>query len=409
MTCKTRMSLLAALALAPALALAADWAQFRGDGSAVSPETGLPVKWSKTEGIKYKVELPGRGLSNPVIAGGRVYVTACSGFRERRLHVLCFDEATGKKEWERQFTATGNTACHPTTNMAAPTPCTDGRAVYALFATGDLACVEKDGTLRWYRSLVGDYPKISNQVGMASSPVLADGVLVVPMENVGDSFLAGLDVKTGKNLWKVKRERTLNWVSPIILKTGGKTAVVFPGEGGVTALDAKTGQARWTHKGGGVSSMASATADGGLVFLPAGGGGIRAVRVPKKDGETADVVWEVEKGINGGYPTPVARGGRLYCLTAEAVGCYSADKGERIWRQRVDGPFSASPVIADGRLYVVNEKGRTCVVSLDDKHEVLAKNDLDDKFQATPAVANGCLFLRSDKYLYCIDGKSKGP
>ena len=101
-------------------ARAADWTQFRGPGgSSVSMETNLPVKWSKTEGLRYKVELPGRGLSNPVIADGRIFVTACSGYRENRLHVLCFDEATGKKLWERRFTSTGITSCHQTTCMAA--------------------------------------------------------------------------------------------------------------------------------------------------------------------------------------------------------------------------------------------------------------------------------------------------
>jgi outer membrane protein assembly factor BamB len=401
----TKPLLLAGLALLPALA-AADWPQFRGDGSAVSAETGLPVKWSKDTGIKYKVALPGRGLSNPVIAGGRVYVTACSGYRERRLHVLCLDEATGKKAWERQLVATGNTARNDVTNMAAPTPCTDGKAVYALFATGDLACFEKDGSLRWYRSLVGDYPKLTNQVGMASSPVLADGVLIVPMENVGDSFLAGLDPKTGKNLWKVKRPRALNWVTPAVFKANGRTSVLFTGGDGAAAIDPKTGKERWSYKAI-LSNIPSPATSEGVLFLPNNGGDVRAVRPPSKDGGKPEVLWEEMKPINGGYPTPVAHGKRLYCLTNDTVAAYSADKGERLWRLRVDGPFFASPVIGDGRLYVVNAKGRTSVVSLGDTPKVVARNDLDDAIQATPAIANGCLYLRSDKYLYCVGPKKR--
>lgn len=399
-----RIKLLLCAVLLPALASAADWAQFRGsDGSAVSKDIGVPVKWSKDDGIKYKVALPGRGLSNPVIAGGRVYVTACSGHRERRLHVLCYDEASGKKLWERQFTASGNTACHPTTNMAAPTPCTDGKAVYALFATGDLACLEKDGTLRWYRSLVGDYPDITNQVGMASSPVLADGVLVVPMDNDGDAFLAGLDTATGKNLWKNKRERGINWVSPLVFRHGGKTSVLFQNGNEAVAVDPKTGKKRWSYTAKGLSTIPSPAAADGVVFIP--GEQMRAVKPPKDDGGEPEVVWESEKALNSGYPTPVALGGRLYCIAGVAVGCYTAAMGEMVWRQRIDGPFSASPVIADGRLYAVNEKGRTFVVALGDKPEVLARNDLDDRIQATPAVANGCIYLRSDKWLYCIGPK----
>jgi len=200
--------LLAGLA-GTAVAPAGDWPGFRGPGGGgVSTEKDLPVKWDKKEGLRYKVELPGRGLSNPVIAAGRVYVTASSGYRERRLHVLCLDEPTGKKVWERQFAATGNTGCHPMTNMAAPTPVTDGKVVFALFATGDVAAVARDGTLLWYRSLVSDYPGIANQVGMAASPVLAANVLVIPMESAVDSFIAGVDARTGKNRWKVKRRGT---------------------------------------------------------------------------------------------------------------------------------------------------------------------------------------------------------
>src|SRR5579875_3980237 len=137
---------------------AGDWPQFRGPGgTAVSEEKGLPVKWSTTENVRWKAELPGRGVSSPVLAGGRVYVSAASTYRERRLHVLCFDAAKGEKLWERQFAATGGTMCHPKTSMAAPTPVTDGRHVYALFATGDLAAFTRDGDLLWYRALQRDY------------------------------------------------------------------------------------------------------------------------------------------------------------------------------------------------------------------------------------------------------------
>src|SRR5262249_3499773 len=128
----------------PPFARAADWLQFRGPGGGgVSEEKDLPIRWTKSDNVRWKAALPGRGLSSPVIAGGRVYLTACSGYLQRRLHVLCFEAATGKKLWERQFWATGNSTCHPKTNMAAPTPVTDGERVYALFGTCDLACLDK--------------------------------------------------------------------------------------------------------------------------------------------------------------------------------------------------------------------------------------------------------------------------
>ncbi len=385
--------------LLASLAFAEEWTGFRGTaGRAVSNEVGLPTKWGKDEGLRWKAALPGRGLSNPVIAGGRIYLTACSGYRERRLHVLCLDEATGKQLWERTFTATGNTACHPFTNMAAPTPVTDGEAVYALFATGDLMAVERDGTLRWYRSLVGDYSGITNQVGMAASLALAGDVLCLPMDNAGDSFIAGLDKRTGKNLWKKSRAQDINWVTPLVVDAG---TVVFQNAAEATAVDPKTGKERWSVKGE-LMQIPSPTAGGGVVFLA--GKLIKAVR-PRQDGSEPEVVWEAG-AVTSSYPSPVYHRGHVYGLTSAAAVCLSAADGTEVWRQRVDGPFAGSPVIADGKLYAVNEKGRTCVVDISgEKPKLLARNDLEDTILATPAVANGAIYLRSDKYLYCVGAK----
>jgi len=380
---------------------AGDWTQFRGPGgSGISAEKELPTHWSKSEGLRWSVELPGRGLSNPVLAAGKVYVTACSGYRQRRLHVLCFEEKTGKKLWERQFTATGSTACHPVTNMAAPTPVTDGKAVYALFATGDLAALDAQGNLLWYRSLVGDYPEITNQVGMASSPVLAKGVLCIPMDNVGDAFLAGLDAATGQNLWKHKRKAQLNWVTPVTFPLGERTAVLFQASDLAEALDVQTGKVIWSFASPGLSTIPSPTYAEGVLYLTSGRGAVLAVK-PQPDGKSEELF--KAENVLAGYPSPVVYQGKLYGLTDVAVTCTDLKSGTELWKQRVEGKFSASPIIADGKLYAINEKGRGFVLDIrGDKPKILAKNDLDDKIQATPAVANGAIYLRSDNKLYCV-------
>jgi outer membrane protein assembly factor BamB len=383
---------------------AADWTQFRGPGgTSVSDETDVPVKWSTTEGLCWKAELPGRGLSNPVIAAGRVYVTASSGYREKWLHVLCFDEKTGAKLWERRFNATGNTGCHPKTCMAAPSPVTDGKHVFALFATADLAALDSDGNLLWYRSLVGDYPTISNQVGMAASLTLYRDTLIVPMENVGESFLAGLDKMTGKNRWKVKRPQDINWVSPIVVDAPDKAAVVFPNGKEFTALDPETGKIRWTFNAEGASNIQSPTAGSGLLFVP--GQKFYALR-PGSDGTTPEVLWEKGK-LASAYACPVYYKDHVYALTSVGVTCVKAADGEEVWKQRIDGPFVATPVLADGKLYVVNEKGLTTVLQLGPEPKVLAKNDLKDTFLATPAISGGAIYLRSDGYLYGIGAKKE--
>jgi outer membrane protein assembly factor BamB len=398
-----RHALLCALATGPVPA--ADWTQFRGtDSSAVSQEAGLPVKWGATENVRWKADLPGRGVSSPVVAGGKVYVTACSGYRQKWLHVLCLDQATGAKQWERRFTATGPTACHPKTNMAAPTPATDGGAVYALFATGDLVALDAGGNLLWYRSLGRDYGNLMNQIGLAASPVLAGATLLVPMENAGNSYAAGVDTRTGRNKWKVDRIREVNWVTPLVIDVAGRVDAVFATTKEVTAYDPETGAVRWTHTGITPSDTASpGKGEGGLVIVP-GERELFALR-PGAAGATPEVVWKTGKAPPD-LASPVAYRGRVYSVGTVSVDCLDAGTGQSIWKERLKGKhFWASPVVADGKLYVASEDGITNVIKLGNKPEVLATNTLGETLLATPAVAGGCLFLRSDQHLFCIGGR----
>jgi outer membrane protein assembly factor BamB len=383
-------------------AWAGDWPQFRGPGGvAVSDEKGLPVKWSTTENVRWKAELPGgRGVSSPVIAAGRVYVTAASTYRQRRLHVLCFDAATGKKLWERQVAATGSTMCHPKTSMAAPTPVTDGKHVYALFASGDLAAFDRDGDLLWYRALLRDYPDVTNQVGMAASPVLAGDTLLLPLENAGDSFALAVDVKTGRNRWKAPRRRDINWVTPIVARFHGKTAALFQTAGDITAYDVSNGEVLWSYKGDNLGNVPSPAILDDLVIVP----GNPSVALRVSEGGKPEVIWKSRK-LAAAYASPVAYKGRIYALTGIGVACLDAVSGEEIWRERLGTGFSASPVIADGKLYVAKEAGDTSVVELGDTPKILANNALKETLLATPAIANGAIYLRTEKHVYCIADK----
>jgi outer membrane protein assembly factor BamB len=391
---------------------AGDWTGFRGPGgSAVSDEKGLPLKWGPGENLRYTIDLPGRGLSNPVIAAGRLYVTACSGYRQRRLHVLCYDPATGKKLWERQITATGSTTCNPVTCMAAPTPAGDAGGVYALFATADLVAYDRDGNLRWYRSLAGDYPGITNQVGMAASPALAGRTLLLPLENAGDSFAAGIDTATGKNRWKVKRLSDINWVSPVVLDAGGTKAGVFQTRQETTAYDADTGRVLWTYKDDGRGSILSPAAGAGLVFAP-GEGSSALVALRPGQATTPQVVWQ-SPYLRASYSSPLYHKGRLYGLGGVAAVCLDAADGKVLWKQRLPGSYNTSPVLGDGKIYFVNADGVTTVLEAGDRAKVLATNRLydknkpddRDKILATPAVSGGAIYLRSDRRLYCIGKK----
>ncbi len=389
------------LFLAVGTASAAEWSQFRGPGGAcVSDEKNLPVKWSKTEGIRWKTDLPARGVSGPVVFGGKIFLTASSGVRDDRLHVLAFDLKTGNELWHRQFAATGGTNCHPMTCMAAPTPVADETGVYALFATGDLAAFDADGTLRWYRSLVGDYPSITNQVGMASSPVLADGKLIVPMDNSGDSFLAALDPKTGTNIWKTPREKDSNWVTPVVRSPGGRTPeILFPGRDGLSAYDAATGKRLWNSKAvtGGIPTP---TIREDIVYMPSGG----VTKLTFEGGEPKKV-WGSAK-MGSGMTSPLVYDGMVYAAKDGVMNTVDAKTGESLWSERFSkDKASASPIGADGKVYVFSNLGNTTVFKAGREMEILADNDLGEEILGTPAVAAGAILIRTNKTLYCVGAK----
>ena len=391
-----------------ALLHAEDVPQFRGKGAAgLSAEKGLPIKFSAADNLRWKVDLPGRGLSNPVIAGRRIFLTACTGPEQKREHVLCLDLKTGKKLWERQLWATGTTLCHPMTCMAAPTPVTDGNFVYALFATGDLVCYGKDGDLVWYRSLVGDYPTIGNNVGIAVSPTLHKDLLIVSLENVGESFAAGVDVRTGQNRWRIDRPRGINWVTPLVIKNGERDELLLQSGDDLTAYDPLTGKKRWSLNRPSLSPVATPVWAEGKIFTA--GAKFLAVQ-PGSETEKPVVTWESPK-LRAGYCSPTYHEGRVYTLAGDGiVNCADAKTGKALWSQRPETAegekYWASPLIAEGRMYIVSQKGTVTVLRLSDAEpEVLAVNETKDTILASPVASDGALFLRSDRYLYCIGDK----
>ncbi len=396
-----RLLLIAATVLTlSGLVFAESWPQFRGpNATGVSQDQNLPTEWSQTTGLTWKAALPGRGVSSPVVVGDRVFVTCSSGTRDDKLHVLCFDAHTGRQLWHRTLKATGSTVAHRKTCMAANTPVADATGVYALFACGDCAAFDNDGTLRWYRSLVGDYPGITNQVGMAASPVLIGDRLIVPMDNAGESFLAALDTKYGKNVWKVERPREINWVTPLVRTVGTTTEILLDGPTGLTAYDATTGQKRWSSqltRG----SIPTGVLDGQKLYMPIGGVTVfqlTATGVEEKPLLTA-------KEVRPGMPSPLLYRGKLFAANDNGiVMCADAKTGKTLYTERLKGAFSASPVAGDGKVYFLNETGICTVVDATaETFEILAVNELGEETLGTPAIAHSRLYIRTDKTLYAI-------
>ncbi|MEZ6141995.1 MAG: PQQ-binding-like beta-propeller repeat protein [Zavarzinella sp.] len=384
---------------------AAEWSQFRGpNGSGVSSEKNLPVKWDATTNVRWKAVTTGRSVSSPVVYGNKVFLTSSSGSQNDRLHVYCFDLKTGKQLWHRQMTATGNTGCHPKSSMAAPSPCADERAVYCLFATADLATFDHDGNLLWYRSLTSDYPKISNQVGMASSPVVHNNTLVVPMDTVGESFVAALDTQYGKNIWKVSRPRMTNWVTPTIIQKKDGAEVLFTSSKEVVSYELNTGKVAWSIEQG-ASTISTTIINDNKAYVPISRNLVCLDLV--KDQPTE--VWKTSK-LTSSSATPVILGDRIYAIGgAGTLSCGNLKTGKDLWTERIGrgkGQFWASPIAGDGKIYTFDDAGICTVIQPNDEGaEILSVNDMKAEIMGTPAIADGCLIIRTIDGLYCIGKK----
>ena len=387
-------------------AAAGDWTGFRGPlGNGVSDEVGLPVALDAKKHIAWRIDLPGRGLSSPLVVGNRVFVTASGGTRQDQLQIICLNAADGSVIWQRQFWAMGSTMCHNKTSIAAPTPVTDGRLLFAIFSSNDLFCLDLDGNLKWLRGMTLDYPNARNSLGMASSLVLAGGVLVAQVENDSESFTAGLDKQTGANLWRVDRPKSANWTTATVQKTGsGAEMLLLQSGGGIHAVNPKNGEVAW-HYADGASTIPSSALAGGVLYVPSHG--LTALELAD-DGRSFKQKWRSSR-LRPGTASPLVHRDRVYSLNnAGVLTCGDTDSGKRLWQLRLDGPFGGSPVVADNHLYAFNEEGKAQVVDLSaPEGRIAGEMDLGEMIQCSPAVSNGALYVRSNRRIWKISRKTQ--
>ncbi len=395
------------ISLFPGSVLAADaWPQFRGaQGTGVAAAGNqVPTSWDESTNIAWKAALPGRGPSSPIVVDGRVFVTCSGGANQERLYVLAFDADSGAEIWRREFWATGRTLTHPSSANAAPTPASDGENIYAFYSSNDLICLDLDGNLKWYRGLAYDYPKAGNDIGMASSPAVAEGTVVVQVENQGDSFAAGIDTQTGQNRWRIPRRTDSNWSSPAILRrSGAPSLALLQNSNGVTAHDLQTGDEIWRFEADcdGISSLIPLP---DKVFVPAGG--ITALAVPADQDADPEVLWDASK-LGTSASSAVVHNDRVFTVNSSGVlNCGDATTGELLWQLRLGIKRQwATPVIVGDLIYCIDNEGDAAVVRCGkDKGEVIAKNSIGEPVQASPAVAGNAIFLRSDAHLWKISG-----
>jgi outer membrane protein assembly factor BamB len=313
---------------------------------------------------------------------------------------LCFDAETGQPRWQRQFWATGRTLCHPTSAVAAPTPASDGQRIFAFYSSNDLACLDLDGNLQWFRGLGHDFPDAGNDVGMASSPLVIGDTVVVQVESQSDSFAAGFDKATGETRWRVERDRQACWTSPSAVpgKTPADDVVLLQSGPRMTAHQALSGKQLWSHEAD-CATIPSPAAVGSLVLAPSSG--LTALRhVP---GSLApELAWQNNK-LAPGSASPIVHRERVYCLNrAGVLNCGDLATGEIQWQLRLKGPIWATPAAAGDYLYVVNQDGLGQVVRLGDKGELAGEGSFGESVLGSPAVADGALFVRSASHLWKI-------
>jgi outer membrane protein assembly factor BamB len=394
---------------------AESWPQWRGPNlNGVSGETNLPVRWSKTENIAWKLQLPPLSGSTPIVWEDRIFLSVAE---KEDLYLWCVDRQNGSVLWKRLLGG-GNMKTRKE-NMSSPSPVTDGRHVWIITGTGILKAFDMTGREAWSRDIPQDYGPFGLNFGYASSPLLHDGSLYVQvihgMNTKQSSYLLRIDASTGKTMWRVDRPSTARdeskdaYTTPTLARHGAAVEIVVSGADVVTGYDPQTGSELWRVKGlnpdddNGYRIVASPVAINDMIFAPSRQRPLLALQGGGRgDISNSHVLWSFAKGPD--VPTPVSDGNYLYVVADNGVlTCLEVKTGREIYRQRMpSSTYTGSPILADGKIYVTNEDGLTVVVKAGPVFEILAENDLDDYTLSSPAVSGGQIFIRTNGFLYAI-------
>lgn len=387
-----------------AVASADNWPGWRGPGNrGISTETDLPLNWSSTKNVRWKVALEGAGVSQPIVWEERIFLTASDGRLNDQLHVYCYHRADGRQLWHTRLFGSAPTDLYPPGGMAVPTPATDGKLVFVLFGTGELAALDSDGRPIWIRSLAEEYGPFRNRWGMGTSPILVGDMLLVQVDHWSQSYLLAVEAKTGANRWKTDRPGSVNWTSPLAVKVKDRVEIVTFGTSFARGYDAAKGTELWRVDGMHFQCIPSPVVLDDLVFASSG----ENTMAIKLDGSRGDltktnVVWKNKKA-NAFLPSPLLYKDYLFLPgDRNFVSCFDARTGTLVWKERLGEQFHASPVGAGDRVYIATKEGNVKVVRAGPSFELLADNPMGEQVIASPAVSNGQIFLRGEKHLYCI-------
>ncbi|MFM8395996.1 MAG: PQQ-binding-like beta-propeller repeat protein [Acidobacteriota bacterium] len=429
---------------------AAHWPQWRGPNFDGLAPTAVPVQFGDDRHVKWKVAIAGRGFSTPVIWGDRIFLTTAmpTGNRnqsadgetangadrmgggrrgggagggagageEHRFIVMCLDRRSGKMLWEQvATTATPHEGYHRQYgSFASHSPATDGRAVYASFGSRGVYAYDFNGRLLWKQDL-GIRQRMRLQFGEGSAPLLIDNQLILNYDQESGSQIVALDKRNGRLVWRVDRDEASSWSMPYALTWQGRRQIVLAATNRTRAYDPSNGRVIWECGGLGANVIPSPVLNKDLLIVMSGYRDPRlmAIRLGREGDLTGSdaVAWSHTRGT-AYTPSPVLFENRYYVLSDNGLlHCYNATTGEPYYQQkRLPEPdsFKASPIGADGKLYIASESGVVTVLKMGEQFEVLATNRFNDQmFISSPVVAVGELFLRSATHLFCISEKKQ--
>jgi outer membrane protein assembly factor BamB len=404
--------LILALSWTAALFGGENWPEFRGPrGDGSSTAKGLPVKWSDTENVKWKTAIEGKAWSSPVVWDRQIWVTNAPE-DGKQLFAVCVDAESGKIVHNLLVFEIANPQfCYPMNSYATPTPVVEEGRLYVHFGTHGTACLDTaSGKTLWTREDL----HCNHHRGPASSPILAGNLLILTFDGFDVQYLVGLDKENGKTVWQ--KNRLINYGTddgdakkaygtPLLVALGGKSELISPSAGATIAYAPDTGKELWRVRSGGMNASARPLFGNGLLYVTTAAGGFQLFAVkPGGSGDVtqSNVAWKSSKSI----PTRSSQllvGDLLFMISdAGVASCIDAKTGETVWQKRLDGAYSASPLLADGKIYFFSESGATPVIEAAREFKLLAENKLPAGFMASPAVYDQSLILRTKTHLYRI-------
>lgn len=407
----------------PAVTAERQWPDFRGSaGNGVSAAKGVPLRWSETENLRWKTAIHGQAWSSPVVWGDQVWVTTATPEGDV-MSALCVDRNTGRVLLDRPIFRNAEVEergpGHESNSYASPSPVIEAGRVYLHFGKYGTACLDT-GTFKtiWERRDL----LCTHSAGPGSSPVLFKNRLILTFDGIDAQYLAALDTRTGKTVWKT--DRTVDWKAldppgttpdvqqrkafstPLITSWQGRPLLISTGAKATCAYDPSTGAELWKVTYRGFSNASRPIAGEGVAYINSGypRAELIAVRLGGRgDVTSTHVDWRMAKNVPLN-PSPLLVDGLLYLLSGGGIlTCAEAKTGVEVWQERLDGPVSASPVYADGRIYVFNERGKGVVLEPGRQFKKVAENELEDGLMGSPALTGRSLILRTKSHLYCFE------